>query len=232
VTRAAIILAAGMGTRLGHDEPKALVKIDGIALLDRALDLLLARGVCDVRVVTGHKREAFAAFARKGVSFQENREYATTGTWRSLRCGLDRVPESFLLLEGDLFYEARALDALLADPRPDVLLASDFTGASDEVWVEAREGQLRALSKDRHRLSRVDAELVGITKLSKASGEALRAFDLDARASYETDALVQLAQQTPIAVRIEAGLLWGEIDDAHHLDRITRVIAPRVNRTR
>ena len=73
------------------------------------------------------------------------------------------VDEAFLLLESDLFYEERALDAVLACPDADVLLTSGPTGATDEVWVEASaDGRLVAMSKDDKDLEHVTGELVGI----------------------------------------------------------------------
>lgn len=60
--------------------------------------------------------------------------------------------EGFLLLESDLVYEYRALEALQEDPRPDLILVSGRTNSGDEVWVATEEGNLRALSKDRSRL--------------------------------------------------------------------------------
>ena len=47
----AVITAAGSGTRLGSDRPKALVDLDGMSLVERALRNLHSGGV-DCAVVT------------------------------------------------------------------------------------------------------------------------------------------------------------------------------------
>jgi 2-C-methyl-D-erythritol 4-phosphate cytidylyltransferase len=52
VTTLAILTAAGSGTRLGHDLPKALVELDGLPLLLHAARRLCASGVIDRIVVT------------------------------------------------------------------------------------------------------------------------------------------------------------------------------------
>ena len=51
----AIISAAGMGTRLGLNTPKCLLKFNGVSIIEHQLDLL--RDVEDVRVVVGFMEE-------------------------------------------------------------------------------------------------------------------------------------------------------------------------------
>ncbi|WP_242607942.1 2-C-methyl-D-erythritol 4-phosphate cytidylyltransferase [Xylanimonas ulmi] len=52
MTTIAILTAAGSGTRLGRDIPKALVEIDGVPLVTHAARRLAASGVVDSIVVT------------------------------------------------------------------------------------------------------------------------------------------------------------------------------------
>lgn len=240
--RAAIILAAGLGTRLGgvpHVGPKALLEIGGETLIGRSARLLAGAGIERIIVVTGHEEAALRAFARSrpGVECVSNPDFATTGSMASLARGLARLgpDEDCLLLEGDLFYEARALAELLGHPERDVVLVSDPTGATDEVWVDAPGGWLRVMDKDARRLDAVFGELVGICRISAALGREMRrafaGFEArfgHGRMCYETDALVEVAQRRPICVHRVDGLLWGEIDDAGHYERVQRVIAPRV----
>lgn len=231
----AVILAAGMGSRLVDaysDGPKGLLPIDGETLIARSTRLLRQSGIDHITLVVGFMKEAYEAFAAgcDNVALVENREFATTGTLYSLQRGLAEVRSDFLLLEADLFYEERALVAVLGDPRSDVVLSSGFTGAGDEVWVEAPSGQLRGLSKDRGTLRDVTGEFVGICKLSAQTRDAIvvGVQDPSARASYETDALVALAARQPIYVANVPDLLWGEVDDAAHLRRVRDHLAPAV----
>jgi CTP:molybdopterin cytidylyltransferase MocA len=53
---AAVLLAAGSGSRLGG-RPKCLLKLDGVPLLQRTLDALRGAGVAEIVVVTGHHAE-------------------------------------------------------------------------------------------------------------------------------------------------------------------------------
>ncbi len=236
--RAAIILAAGMGTRLRGvfaDRPKGFVEIGGETLIDRSLRLLAARGIERSVIVAGHLGAYYHELAkdRRGVEVVDNPAFATTGSMASLARALEVVDEPHLLLESDLYYEERALDCLLDSDDPDILLASGPTGATDEVWVEAVDGRLVGMSKSRDDLAHVSGELVGIVKISQpVAGAMARAFSEfverhgHGRMAYEMDALVEVARGNEIRVEIVADLLWGEVDYESHYLRVRDEIHP------
>ena len=58
----AILLAAGMGTRLRPltlDTPKSLIEVNGRPLLERQIEFLRERGVEEIIEVTGYLAEKF-----------------------------------------------------------------------------------------------------------------------------------------------------------------------------
>jgi choline kinase len=234
----AVVLAAGMGTRLKEvfaDLPKGFVEIGGETLIDRSLRLLGERGIERTVIVAGYLAEAYRALAagRSDVDVVENTEYATTGSMASLARALDVTDGDFLLLESDLFFEERAIDALLQGDAPDVLLMSDPTGATDEVWVEASDGCLTGLSKDKGELANVAGELVGLLRCSASLaarlGAAFATFaarEGHGRMAYETDALVEVAQSHPVRVCLVPDLLWGEVDYESHYHRVRDEVYP------
>lgn len=64
----AIILAAGMGTRLRpltDDTPKSLVKVAGEPMAERQIKFLKERGIHDIIVVTGYLKEKFEYLEKK-----------------------------------------------------------------------------------------------------------------------------------------------------------------------
>jgi choline kinase len=232
--RRAIILAAGQGIRLRQlapDRPKGLVEVAGEALVARSLRCLRDAGVDQATLVVGYCADQYRLRwdGDADVTIVVNDAYASTGSMASLAVGLDARPyEDVLVLESDIIYEARALTALLRSGFANATLVSGTTRAGDEVWVEAVDGRLRAMSKDREGLESAVGEFVGITRLSAAAAGAARdAFRQfvdwhgHGRMDYETGALVAIAGSHPVAVVSVPDLQWGEIDDERHYARVT-----------
>lgn len=58
----AIILAAGMGERMvpiNQSVPKALLKVNGMTLIERIIGQLTQRGVTEIYIVVGYMKEQF-----------------------------------------------------------------------------------------------------------------------------------------------------------------------------
>jgi len=237
----AVILAAGLGSRLGElgeRRPKGLLPVGDQSLVARSCAALVRAGITRILVGTGHEEGAYRAFASgfdgADVECVYNPDYATTGSMATLHALRDHLREPCLVLESDLLYEERALHRVLASPHPDVILASGFTGAGDEVYMELDgAGRLRRLSKHPDDLQTLDAELVGITKLGvQAYADACDLFaaraGTDPRLDYE-HCLMHLSQRgAGIPVEVVEDLVWCEVDDTTHLERARTVILPRV----
>ncbi|MGY1728839.1 2-C-methyl-D-erythritol 4-phosphate cytidylyltransferase [Geodermatophilus sp. SYSU D01062] len=85
-----IVAAAGSGSRLGADKPKALVELAGRPLVCWAVDTLLVGGVDEVVVaVPAAERDAFTAVLPGGVALVDGGATRTA----SVRAALDRVPD-------------------------------------------------------------------------------------------------------------------------------------------
>jgi len=241
VVRQAVILAAGMGTRLRgelRDRPKGFLSLGGDPIIDESIDRLLAAGIERVLIVTGHCREFYEELVqrRKAIATVHNPRYAESGSMYSLFCAREQLAGDYLLLESDLIYEPRAIDVLLEFPGSDAILLSGPTGAGDEVYVTAPEGRLLGMSKDPRQLDGpVTGELVGITRVSAELSELMMSIAADAfreslRFDYETDCLVAAGRSRPIACPLVADLCWAEIDDPAHLERARSTVYPEILR--
>ena len=238
----AVILAAGRGTRLaGHvqDYPKGFLRLGEQAIIEESIDRLVAAGISDVVIVTGHCAGHYNELAKRRtglVRVVHNERYADSGSMYSLWCARDLVQGPFLLLESDLVYEPRALRCLLDEPAADAVLLSGPTQAGDEVYVELREGCLYNMSKQPDALGGPPAgELVGISKISAELFRRMcviadRAFATSLHFDYETDCLVAAARERPIVCPVVADLVWGEIDDPSHLARVRDTVYPEIMR--
>ncbi|MDB5512748.1 MAG: nucleotidyltransferase family protein [Enterovirga sp.] len=119
---AAIVLAAGRGTRFGA-APKMLAAIDGEPLVRRAARAVLEGGLRPALVVTGHRgAEVAAALEGLPVRLVDNPAYGS-GLSTSLQAGFDALPpesEAALVALGDMPGIGPALVRRLA-----------------EAWIEA-----------------------------------------------------------------------------------------------
>jgi choline kinase len=118
-TMKAVILAAGMGTRLGTMIPKPLTAIrDEETILDFQVEKLSAAvGVHNILVVVGYRKELIME-KHPDLIYLFNARFAQTNTAKSLLLALQKIGnEDVLWLNGDVFFDAGVLDRLAASPR-------------------------------------------------------------------------------------------------------------------
>ena len=105
--RKAIILAAGFGSRLAPvtlDTPKPLVKINGVRIIDTLLDALTAKGIRNITIVRGYRKEQFDELLEKYpfLRFIDNPEYNLTNNISSAVHALDLIDRCYIC-EADLY---------------------------------------------------------------------------------------------------------------------------------
>ena len=113
---AAIILAAGQGTRMRSRLPKVLHPLAGRPILGHVLDAVGRAGIEHRVVVVGHGAEEIEAFLAGAPSVRQDPQL---GTADAVRVGLDRVPTSvrqILVTVGDApLIPAELLEALVQE---------------------------------------------------------------------------------------------------------------------
>lgn len=235
----AVILAAGMGTRLkGHtkERPKGFLEIDGESLIERSIKHLIDHGISTIIIGTGYFHKHFDDLRKKysGITTLRNVDYATTGSMYTLYVVRELIKGPFLLLESDLLYDPVSLNHLLTDPRPDIILASGRTNSGDEVYIQhSPAGMLQNMSKDRSKLTHISGELVGISKISISLLEkmvefAVAHFAKGANMMNYEDALVGASVHHDIFIKVVEDLAWCEIDDENHLKRALELVYPKI----
>ena len=108
----AIILAAGMGTRLRpltNDRPKCLVAVNGDPMVERQIQFLKEKGIDDVTLISGYKAESLAYLKdRYGVDIVFNDRYDTCNNINSLYIVKARFHDTYVL-EGDVYMDKNVL---------------------------------------------------------------------------------------------------------------------------
>jgi len=240
MTKSAVILAAGLGSRLKERtklQPKGFLEVEGISLIQRSVDNLLKSGIEKIYIGTGYLSEVYEEYALgySQIYCIKSDKYESTSSMYTLYNMRNELKEDFLLLESDLLYEVNALHALLTDKKEDIVLASGETKSNDEVYIQTdKESNLVSMSKIPARLDSLDAELVGISKISQNRYKMMcQAFeDQDnPKIDYEY-IMVQTTKDEPFYVKKIEDLIWCEIDDESHLTRALINILPKIEEKR
>ncbi|NQZ75000.1 MAG: phosphocholine cytidylyltransferase family protein [Ekhidna sp.] len=232
----AVILAAGRGTRLQpytFDIPKGFMPVGDEKLIERSVRLLKKNGIKNIIIGTGHLHEHYEKFAKdNGLTTFLSPEYASTGSFHTLIQGSHLIEGDFLLLESDLLYHSLAIESLLEDERRVLILTSGFTQSNDEVYVEVQDKLLVNLSKKKEELNSIDAELVGIWKISSDLLKKLKEHHQNASDGRNKDyeiAIAKLSNEYSVGVLKLEDLAWCEIDNQDHLERAKEKILPRLD---
>ena len=235
--KTAVIMAAGMGTRLEEktkDMPKGFLKIGHIPIIEQSIIKLLNVGIEKIVIGTGYLSEHFERLLPfYPVELVKSEKYATTSSMYTLYNMKDSIDDDFLLLESDLLYDQKGLNYLLEAKEKDVILASGKTESGDEVYIETDvNSYLVNMSKNISKLGTVSGELVGITKVSHQTFQEMctyaeKAFDSDPLIDYET-VLVGISKELNYSVKVIEDYSWCEIDDANHLKRANEIIYPAI----
>jgi len=185
----AIILCAGMGTRLEHythNRPKCMVEFYGRPLLNWQLKVLNACGVEEIILVGGYKAELLSKFGQKVVI---NPRYKDTNMLYSLLQAKEEMisGDDILISYGDIIYEPRIIKDLLM-ARGDIVIAADadwrklwsarFRDPLEdaETFKMDSRGYLEEIGNSPDSYDRIDAQYRGLIKLS--SNYASRFFEI------------------------------------------------------
>ncbi|NQU63243.1 MAG: phosphocholine cytidylyltransferase family protein [SAR324 cluster bacterium] len=236
--RSAVILAAGMGSRLREvigDKPKGLLVIDEKEIIKRSLDCLQNNGISDIVMVLGYLREKYIQALQKEypqIKYVYNPDYTCTGSMHSLFLAREHLTGDFLLLESDLLYEKRCISSLITGKSDEAILISGTTHSGDEVYVHGQAGLINRIAKKKDPQLISQGELVGISKISAALYEKMCAYyehviPFPSDYHYE-DCLSDLSTGQPIPYLKIEDLIWTEIDDPSHYRRALEQIYPKI----
>ncbi len=243
----ACFLAAGRGSRLGEsDLPKPLWEIaPGITILGRQIAALRERGIDDICVVIGWKKELMRErLADAGVTFVENThpDLAESGSAHSFqfaaRSPFDPLDgkQPCLMLDADLVYERCILEPILTKNRGPsrILVSPRVKEDSEEVRVYGDNGRPRLLGKNLGPLQTRGLELLGeatgIVRFEPQDHPVVRSLVEAIRIGEEHEWIVQsLMKRDRIrAVHFPEGLLFMEADSPEDFERVRRDVYPAI----
>lgn len=108
----AILLAAGMGTRLRPltlETPKPLIKVNGESIIERQIKYLKEIGIEEIIVVTGYLKEKFDFLKEKyGVKLIYNDKYDIYNNIYTMYLVKEYLRDSYVI-EGDIYFNNKFL---------------------------------------------------------------------------------------------------------------------------
>jgi L-glutamine-phosphate cytidylyltransferase len=130
----AIIIAAGIGSRLGDltkDLPKPLIDINGKSILERQIELFKKFGINEIFIVTGYKNNKIKF---SDINCVYNSEYQQTEQIGSLMKARNEISGDVIISFGDILFEEKILEELLENK-------DDFVLVSDPNWKKSYESR-------------------------------------------------------------------------------------------
>jgi choline kinase len=148
-----VILAAGMGSRLGRSLPKPLTELaDGRTIMKQQFDNIhhAFGDTARVTIVVGYKLEHIIdAFPE--ASFVYNEQYDQTNTSKSLLRALRAsAPGGVLWMNGDIVFDPKALERaakMVEQDKSFVAVNRDSVAEEEVKYTTDAEGYIRELSK-------------------------------------------------------------------------------------
>ena len=235
----AIILAAGMGKRLGEytqNNTKCMVRVGGETLVERVLGQLDKLHLSRIIIVVGYKGVELKEYL-SGLSVQtplvfvENPIYDKTNNIYSLYLAKEYMREQdTLLLESDIIMEDAVLEKLVKHPYPDLALVDKYESWMDGtvVTIDEENRIQRFIPNSQFRYEEIPDyyKTVNIYKFSQQFAEHMYVPFLEAYSAalgnneyYEQvlRVITMLDNSTLRALPLE-GEQWYEIDDVQDLD--------------
>lgn len=237
----AIILAAGMGRRLGEytrDNTKCMLPVNGERLIDRVLGQLSQLGLSRVVIVVGYKGQNLIDYIghryddRLKIEYVNNPVYDKTNNIYSLSLAKDKLQEDdTLLIESDLIFDDSLFRMILDNPYPNLALVDKYETWMDGTMVRIDEDNniVNFIPKKAFKYKDVDSyyKTVNIYKFSREFSQNKYVPFLDAYSKalgnneYYEQVLrvITLLDNAELkALPITNGAKWYEIDDVQDLD--------------
>ena len=225
MTTQIVILAAGMGSRLGRSLPKPLTQLsDGRSIMRQQHDNIRAAFGSDARVTTvvGYRAESIVE-AFPEADYVYNDSYDQTNTSKSLLRGLGKTGRSGVLwMNGDVVFDPRVLGravALIEADRSFVTVNTSKVSDEEVKYTVAADGYIDELSKT---VRGGIGEAVGINYISSRDKKAfMRQLQrVDDQDYFERGLELAIAEDGVRVAPLDISDLYAvEVDFAEDLER-------------
>lgn len=150
----ALILAAGMGTRLApitDNCPKSLVPVNGKPILIKQIENLHENGISDILIIAGYKAEILKDTINRlfpEINIIISEDYVNTNNMYSAYLGKEAIGNNaFLMMNADVFYDSSVIKALLAQDSENAIVTDMGRYIEESMKVVQKDGRIIQISK-------------------------------------------------------------------------------------
>lgn len=247
----AIILAAGMGRRLGEltqNNTKCMLEVNGIRLIDRYLKQLAKYNLDRIVIVVGYEGQKLIDYIQtnypnRNIEFVNNPIYDKTNNIYSLALAKEYLcNDDTILMESDLIVEDAIIDKLVNHPDKDIALVAKYEQWMDGTMVRIDDNRriLQFIPKTGFRYEEADEyyKTVNIYKFSSEFSSRQYIPFLEAYCKvmgnneyYEQVlSVLTLLQNTSLRALPIGNEKWYEIDDVQDFDIASTLFSEDKNR--
>ncbi|MHA1264595.1 MAG: HAD-IIA family hydrolase [Candidatus Helarchaeota archaeon] len=157
----AIILAAGLGTRLSpitKKVPKCLVPVKEKSILQYQLDALIENQVKQIFIIVGYKSEAIASFLKiydvppsVRIRLIKNEDYNSTNNMYSFYLSIehfDKTTDSIILMNGDVVIAPKIIELIINSEYDNLILVDKGKYNEESMKIVVNEGLVQQISKE------------------------------------------------------------------------------------
>jgi len=243
----AVILAAGMGKRLGDltkDNTKCMVPVNGVRLIDRVITQLSALNLSRLIIVIGYEGQKLKDYIgnrydnKLNIQYIDNPIYNKTNNIYSLALAKEELcKDDTILLESDIIFDNDMLPLLINHPDSDLALVAKYEPWMDGTMVRIDENReiLDFVSKEYFDYNQCESyyKTVNIYKFSKEFSSNYYVPFLEAYCKvmgnneYYEQVLRVLTHlsHSPLKALPIGDEMWYEIDDVQDLDIASTMFA-------
>ncbi|MBU5592521.1 CTP--phosphocholine cytidylyltransferase [Clostridium sp. MSJ-4] len=229
----AIILAAGMGTRLRpltNDRPKSLVEVLGEPMAERQIRFLKEKGIDDILVVTGYMAEKFEYLKDKyGIKTIHNDKYDVYNNIYSMYIVREYLKDAYVT-EADVYMERN----YLINDKEEMKNSFYFTGIKKDF-----EKEWLMKFDEEHRLQDIvigdgtSYIMSGVSYWNEKDGEFISekiresVENEDFHKLYWDDIVIRNIKNLDIRIKEISGEDWFEIDSIEDLRATEKYLSSR-----
>lgn len=161
----AVILAAGVGSRIGNPRPKSLALLpNGDSILGNQIKALYKNGIKEIIVIVGFKKE-FIMEEFPNLLYHYNPFYHLTNTSKSLAGVFSSFEaDDVVWLNGDVVLEYGVV-AKVVNSKGNIIGVNKEKCADEEIkYITNSSGFIKEISKQ---VKNAEGEAVGVNKISK-----------------------------------------------------------------